>query len=62
LWEESDAVALVPAGDIAALVKTTEVLILDDTERRRLSGAAKALYDERFAARRTIGALRESIA
>jgi glycosyltransferase involved in cell wall biosynthesis len=61
LWDESDAVALVPVGDIAALVKTTEDLILDDTDRRRLSAAAKALYDERFAAERTIGALRESV-
>ena len=62
LWAESDAVALVPVEDIAALVKTTERLMSDETDRRRLSAAAKALYSERFAVHRIIAALREVIA
>lgn len=62
LWAASDAVALVPAGDIAALVKTTEQLLSDTSSRRRMSAAARELYAARFDLKRTILTLREAVA
>jgi glycosyltransferase involved in cell wall biosynthesis len=62
LWAESGAVALAPAEDVAALVSTTERLLSDEASRRRLSAAARKLYDERFDVKRTITALREAVA
>jgi glycosyltransferase involved in cell wall biosynthesis len=62
LWAGSDAVALVPAEDAAALVETTTSLLDDEARRRRLSIAAKRLYEERFDVKRTVTALREALA
>ena len=62
LWAESEAVALAPVEDVEALVLTTQQLLSDETRRRRLSAAARTLYDERFAVQRTIAALREAVA
>lgn len=62
LWAESEAVALAPAEDVGALVESVQRLLSDETRRRRMSTAARALYEERFAVRRTINALREAVA
>jgi glycosyltransferase involved in cell wall biosynthesis len=61
LWQESEAVALVPIENIEALVETAKRLLSDAVIRRRMSAAARALYDERFAVERTIAALREAM-
>lgn len=61
LWAESEAVALVPADDIEALVKQTASLLADETSRRQLSASAKELYDKRFAIQRTIVTLRDTV-
>jgi glycosyltransferase involved in cell wall biosynthesis len=62
LWAASEAVALAPAGEAAALVETTARLLADDERRRRMSLAARSLYEERFDVKRTIKALREAFA
>jgi glycosyltransferase involved in cell wall biosynthesis len=61
LWAESEAVALVPAEDVATLALATIKLLSDETSRRRLSGAARTLYAERFDLKRTIAALRDTL-
>jgi glycosyltransferase involved in cell wall biosynthesis len=61
LWSESEAVALIPAEDVAALALATIRLLSDETSRRRLSAAARMLYDERFDVKRTIATLREAV-
>jgi glycosyltransferase involved in cell wall biosynthesis len=61
LWQESKAVALSPVEDLEALVKTAEGLLTNEGERRRMSDAARSLYDERFDVKRTISALREAL-
>ena len=62
LWEQSAAVALAPAGDADALADEVERLLADDDERRRLSKAARKLYQERFDIKHTIAALRDGAA
>jgi glycosyltransferase involved in cell wall biosynthesis len=59
-WTESGAVALVAVEDAAALVQQTTRLLSDEASRRRMSAAARALYDERFDVKRIIEALREA--
>jgi glycosyltransferase involved in cell wall biosynthesis len=58
LWSESGAVALAPTGDHEALFALMERLGADDDERSRIASAGKRLYEERFALRHTITALR----
>lgn len=57
-WAESRAVALLPAQP-AALTQAALRLLDDAPERRRLSHAARDLYDARFHVRHTVAALRE---
>lgn len=59
LWAESGAVCLTEVGSVSSMVEATGRLLSDAFERRRLSVAARALYEERFDARRTILALLE---
>ena len=59
LWEQSRAVALVAADDIAAMRAALTHLTDDSGERARLGATACALYRERFDIARTIAALRE---
>jgi glycosyltransferase involved in cell wall biosynthesis len=61
LWRESEAVALAPVEDVKALVKAAETLLSDAMIRRRMSEAARALYEERFDVKRTIATLRETV-
>ena len=61
LWAEREAVVLVPVEDVSALAEATKTLLADEARRLRLSAAARALYDERFAVQRTIAALREAV-
>lgn len=58
LWRESEAVSLVSAGDITALVRETRDLLMDKARRQRLSIAAETLYRDRFHLKHTIAALR----
>jgi len=58
LWQQSGAVALVPAGDSDAFVHAVAELFGDEDRRRRYGIAAKALYAARFDVRHTIHALR----
>ena len=58
LWEQSEAVALAPGTEAESLMKTTLELLADELSRRRLSGAGKRLYDERFAIEHVVAALR----
>jgi glycosyltransferase involved in cell wall biosynthesis len=62
LWAESEAVALAPVEDSGALVSATQNVLSDEPRRRRMSAAARALYEERFTVQRTIAALREAVA
>jgi glycosyltransferase involved in cell wall biosynthesis len=59
LWRQSGAVALVDAGDAAAMGVALAHLIDDAGERARLGAAAGALYAQRFDIAHTIAALRE---
>jgi glycosyltransferase involved in cell wall biosynthesis len=60
LWAEREAVALVPVRDVATLIEVTERLLSDAPARSRMSCVARALYDERFDAKRIIAMLREA--
>jgi glycosyltransferase involved in cell wall biosynthesis len=60
LWEESGAVALVPATDVNAIVEMTKKLVANEAERVRLGKTAKALYLARFDITLTVAALRGS--
>jgi glycosyltransferase involved in cell wall biosynthesis len=59
LWERSGAVALVEAGDAAAMGTALAHLIDDAGERARLGAAAGALYTQCFDIAHTIAALRD---
>ena len=50
LVEDNESGVLVPAGDVAALVKALEALIDDETRRHTLGRAAQARARERFSA------------
>lgn len=62
LWAKSEAVALAPAADVGALVETAQRVLSNEACRRRMSVAARTLYEERFTVQRTITALREELA
>ena len=57
-WRDTEAIALAPAGDAMAFAGLVQQLAGDPDKRRRMSLAARALYDERFALSHTIAALR----
>jgi glycosyltransferase involved in cell wall biosynthesis len=57
LWAESGCVALVPRGDVAALVRAAEGLLADPEARARLGASARRVYDERFATERLVAGL-----
>jgi glycosyltransferase involved in cell wall biosynthesis len=57
LWAESEAVMLAPVEDTTALVNAAKRLLADNEHRRRMSIAARALYDERFDIKRTVAML-----
>ena len=59
LWAESRAVALAPAGDVNHMLALVKSLLQNPTEMRRLSAAAKALYQSCFDLQHTITALRD---
>ncbi|HEX6186630.1 MAG TPA: glycosyltransferase family 4 protein [Pyrinomonadaceae bacterium] len=61
LWTASDAVALAPAHDVDALVRSAAQLLPNEMAKQRLAAAAKKLYEEHFHPRRTIDALREGL-
>lgn len=58
LWAARGAVALAPAGDGRALVAAAGALVDDAGRRAHLAAAARSLYEECFAARHVITALR----
>jgi glycosyltransferase involved in cell wall biosynthesis len=62
LWRESQAVLLVPDGDIRAIADKTQRVLRDHKERERLSNAARILYHEKFDIKHVVTALREAVA
>lgn len=60
LWGGSNAVAMVPAGDVEGLVNAVSRLLADRAERDRLRSQAKLLYDQRFDVRHVIAALQQA--
>jgi glycosyltransferase involved in cell wall biosynthesis len=58
LWAEREAVALVPAGDVASMLAAVKRLLADDDARHALETSARTLYDERFDIGHTVDALR----
>jgi glycosyltransferase involved in cell wall biosynthesis len=62
LWQQSGAVALLPADDPDAFASTVSELIGDEDRRRRYGTAAKGLYAHRFDLQHTIDALRAACA
>lgn len=58
LWAEAGAVATASACDHDALYDQMRRLVDDECFRSRIASADKQLYDERFALRHTIEALR----
>jgi glycosyltransferase involved in cell wall biosynthesis len=62
LWSQTGAVAMAPAGDADSFLKHLNLLCADGPERIRLGQAARELYEERFALRHTIAALRHTAA
>jgi hypothetical protein len=58
VWQETGAVALVPAGDAGAFANKTAALLNDATARRELGARGAATYEARFSMARTIASLR----
>ncbi len=56
-WTASGAIAVAPDGDSAAMVRLAEELLADPVSRARLGASGLALYEDRFALRRTIDVL-----
>lgn len=57
LWRESGAVALVPAGDLKAMVQEADKLLGNPCRRQQLSTRARELYQAHFSIERTVAAL-----
>jgi glycosyltransferase involved in cell wall biosynthesis len=60
IWADAGAIALVPAGNHEALYRMTYKLSADERERQRLAVMGARLYDQRFAPRHTLEALRRT--
>lgn len=60
LWKESDAVAMVPSGDLEGFLGETRRLLTDRTEQQRAKQAAKALYGRYFVIQKIARALRSA--
>jgi glycosyltransferase involved in cell wall biosynthesis len=58
VWADSSAVALVPAGDVTALVDRAAALAADAAGRAALGARGRDLYDRQFALAVTIARLR----
>jgi glycosyltransferase involved in cell wall biosynthesis len=62
VWRETGAVALAPAGDVAALVERVAALLRDDSGRAALAGRGQSTYAARFSMEHTVSALRDGVA
>jgi glycosyltransferase involved in cell wall biosynthesis len=60
LWNQTDAVALSPAGDTDAFLENVRRFRADASERRRVGQLARTLYRERFDLKHTVAALRQA--
>jgi glycosyltransferase involved in cell wall biosynthesis len=58
IWAESQAAALTPAGEADTLAAAVCTLLSDPARRQALGRAGKTLYEQRFAPRHTLAALR----
>ena len=58
IWREYRAVHMTPPGNPGQLARHTNRLLNEREEMKRLGAAGKVLYEERFALRHTITALR----
>jgi glycosyltransferase involved in cell wall biosynthesis len=61
VWSETGAVALEPAGDTHAMVRTARALLADTDQRSSLAVRGERTYRDRFALQHTIETLRESV-
>jgi glycosyltransferase involved in cell wall biosynthesis len=59
VWRDSQAVVLVPDGDVRVMADETQRVLNDKYERQRLSIGARMLYEEEFDVKHVIAALRE---
>ena len=60
IWRETRAVPLVAAGDAAAFAGCVDRIAGDKTLQTAIGAACRGLYDERFALRHTVAALRRA--
>ena len=60
LWGESQAVVLVPEGDVQAVADETQRVLRNEIERQRLSAAAREFYQAKFDVRHIIAALHDT--
>jgi glycosyltransferase involved in cell wall biosynthesis len=60
VWAQSEAAALVPAGNVPLFLAAVDDLIADATKRTAMALRARKLYMERFDIRHTIHQLRSS--
>src|SRR5262249_16238873 len=58
IWREYRAIHMTPAGNPGQLARHANRLLNEQDEMKRLGAAGRALYEERFALRHTITALR----
>jgi hypothetical protein len=61
VWAETQAVAMVAAGDIPALVASAQALLAGGAARAALAARGENTYRARFSIERTIGALRGAV-
>lgn len=57
LWRDSNAVVLVPSGDVDALICAANELLSSDAARTRIGERARQLYQEHFSLTSTVNAL-----
>jgi glycosyltransferase involved in cell wall biosynthesis len=60
LWPDSEAVAFAPAGDTDAFVAQARAMLSDQYARRRVTQAARSLYQKYFAIERIAEGLRSA--
>ena len=60
-WRDSDAAAVVSAGDDAAFVREISSLATDPARRRRIGDAARLTYEARFSVARLVTTLRAGL-
>ena len=60
IWRQSDAVSLVPAGDVPRFTAAVDALLAREEERKEIGLRARRFYLDHFDVRHTIVALRST--